>query len=258
LRQLTEHLEREGEVRDQARMASLGLPHAGDWLNALPSPSLGLHLRPEEFVTAARLRLGAPVFQTAGPCPACQEHSDAEGDHALCCAYQGERIARHNHLRDTLYKTAVSAALGPTREGRFLLPGNDRRPADLLIPHWTGGRDSALDVTVTHPLRPTVLAGAAAEPGFAAEAAYKRKMADSAEDCRREGIVFLPMAAESLGGWHPVAVQQGEKLASALARHTGEDERVASRQLWQRLGVTLQKGNTALVLNRTPAATNQH
>jgi hypothetical protein len=57
----------------------------------------------------------------------------------LCCAYQGERIARHNHLRETLYRTAVSAALGPTREGRFLLPGNDRRPADLFIPHWTGG-----------------------------------------------------------------------------------------------------------------------
>ena len=143
----------------------------------------------------------------------------------------------------------MSAALGPTREGRFLIPGNDRRPADLLIPHWTGGRDSALDVTVTHPLRPTVLAGAAAEPGYAAEAAYKRKMADSAEDCQREGILFLPMAAES---------QQGDKLASALARHTGEDERVASRQLWQRLAVTLQKGNTALVLNRTPAANNQH
>ena len=134
--------------------------------------------------------------------------------------------------------------LGPTREGRFLLPGNDRRPADLFIPHWTGGRDSALDVCVTHPLRATVLARAAAEPGYAAEEAYRRKMANSTEDCRREGIVFLPLAAESLGGWHPVAVQQGDKLASALARHTGEDEGVASRNFWQRLRVTLQKGNT--------------
>jgi hypothetical protein len=111
---------------------------------------------------------------------------------------------------------------------------------------------------VTHPLRATVLARAAAEPGYAAEAAYNKKMADSAEDCRREGIVFLPMAAESLGGWHPVAVQQGDKLASALARHKGEDERVASRQFWQRLGVKQQKGNSALILNRTPADPNQH
>jgi hypothetical protein len=112
-------------------------------------------------------------------------------------------------------------------------------------------------VTVTHPLRATVVARAPAEAGYAAEEAYKWKMTDSAEDCRREGIVFLPMAAESLGGWHPVAVQQGDKLASSLARHTGEKERVTCPQFWQRLSVTLQKGNTALILNRTPADPNQ-
>jgi sirohydrochlorin ferrochelatase len=66
-----------------------------------------------------------------------------------------------------------------------------------------------------------VLVKAAAEAGYATEAAYKKKMADSAEDCRREGIVFLPLAAESLGGWHPVAVQQVDKLASALAATRG-------------------------------------
>ena len=48
----------------------------------------------------------------------------------------------------TFYDTAVSAGLGPTREGRFLLPGADRRPADAMVPNWVGGRDAALDVTV--------------------------------------------------------------------------------------------------------------
>ncbi len=38
----------------------------------------------------------------------------------------------------------------------------------------------------------------------------------------------------------------------ALARHQGEDEREATRHLWQRLAVLLQKGNAALILNRTP------
>ncbi len=139
---------------------------------------------------------------------------------SLCCGSQGERISRHNALRDALHSVAVKAALGPTREGRFLLPGGDRRPADILIPNWTRGRDSALDVTVTHPLQQATVAGAAVTPGHAAEAAYRRKMADSAGDCDREGIQFLPLAAESLGGWHPVAVAQVEKLAVALARHT--------------------------------------
>jgi hypothetical protein len=35
--------------RDKARLASLGLAHAGDWLNVIPSPILGLHVRPQEF-----------------------------------------------------------------------------------------------------------------------------------------------------------------------------------------------------------------
>ncbi len=250
---LTNRLAAEGGVREVARLASLGLPHAGDWLHVLPSTALGLHMRPQEFVAAVKLRLGIEVYETAGPCPACQKPGDRLGDHSLCCGSQGERISRHNALRDALYATAVSAALGPTREGRFLLPGGDRRPADVFIPNWTRGRDSALDVTVTHCLQDATVAEAAVTPGHAAAEAYRRKMVASAEDCEREGIVFLPLAAESLGGWHPVAVQQVDKLAAALARHSGEEERVVTRHLWQRLAVLLQKGNSALLVNRVPS-----
>ena len=43
--------------------------------------------------------------------------------------------------------------LGSVKEGRFLLPGRDARPADLLIPRWSGGQDAALDVTVVSALQ---------------------------------------------------------------------------------------------------------
>jgi hypothetical protein len=132
------------------------------------------------------------------------------------------------------------------------------RPADVLIPNWTRGKDCALDVTVTHCLQEATVAGAAVTPGHAAEAAYRRKMADSADDCEREGIEFFPLAAESLGGWHPVAVQQVDKLAAALARHTGEDEGIGTRHLWQRLGILLQKGNASLLVNRMPTFPAPH
>ena len=55
-------------VSDIARMASLGLPHAGDWLNVIPSPALGLHLRPPEFITSVKHRLGMNIFLRRGPC----------------------------------------------------------------------------------------------------------------------------------------------------------------------------------------------
>jgi hypothetical protein len=204
-------------------------------------------------VVAVKLRLGMEVYRVAGPCPTCQRPGDQLGDHSMCCGSGGERISRHNALRDALYATAASAALGPTREGRFLLPGGDRRPADILIANWTRGKDLALDVTVTHPLQDAKVAGAAATPGYAAAEAHRRKMVATAADCEREGIEFLPLAAESLGGWHPVAVLQVDKLAVALARHTGEDEGVATRHLWQRLAILLQRGNAALLINRMPA-----
>ena len=35
-----------GIVREVARLGSLGLPHAGAWLNVVPSPTLGLHFHP--------------------------------------------------------------------------------------------------------------------------------------------------------------------------------------------------------------------
>ena len=125
----------EDEVRERARLSSLGLPHAGDWLNTPPLAALGLHLRAAEFVPALKYRLGLPVFTSEGPCPACLRFSDALGDHALCCGTGGERISRHNNLRDALFDTAVAAGLGPVKEGRFLLPGSDRRPADVRLPN---------------------------------------------------------------------------------------------------------------------------
>ena len=63
------------------------------------------------------------------------------------------------------------------KEGRALLPGTDKRPADIFIPHSAGGLDVALDVTVTHPLQDATTAGAATTAGFALNKAYDRKVA---------------------------------------------------------------------------------
>ena len=146
----------------------------------------------------------------------------------------------------------AAAALGPIKEERFLLPGEGRRPADVLIPNWDRGQDAALDVTVINPLQDATVSGAAAEAGHALTIAYNRKVRAVGEACQREGISFIPLAAESLGGWHKVAVQEVKKLAGALARQQGEEEKEAARRLFQKLSMLLQRGNSALFLNRTP------
>ena len=248
-------LSEEASVREKARLSSLSIKdsHAGDWLTVNPCPGLGLLLRPPEFVAAVRYRLGHPIFTSDGPCPACKQFSDKLGDHALNCAWQGERIARHNWLRDELFNTASAACLGPTREGRALLPGQGGKPADVFLPHWEQGKDAALDVTVVNPLQEALVDGAAQTPGHALQVANKRKLDKSWEACNQEGICFIPIAAESLGAWHKSAVAQIKKLGSAKARHTGEEESQEIARLFQRLSIALMRGNAALLNNRVPS-----
>ena len=67
-----------------------------------------------------------------------------------------------------------------------------------------------------------------------------------------QGLVFIPLAVESLGGWHEAVVGELRKLGGALARHTGQLEGEAISHLFQRLSILLVKGNAALVINRIP------
>ena len=88
--------------------------------------------------------------------------------------------------------TAASAGLAPLKEERALLPGNNRRPADIFLRHWCGGKDAALEVTITHPLKSDTRAGAALTPGHAASVTFENKMRGAAELCRAEGLAFVP------------------------------------------------------------------
>ena len=74
----------------------------------------------------------------------------------------------------------------------------------------------------------------------------------AAAACQLQGLVFLPLAVETLGGLHRVAVEQLKRLGAAVGRHQGSDERVSSRQLFQRLSLTLMRGNAALIIGRRP------
>ena len=197
-------------------------------------------------------RLGAPVYPSSGPCPACQKPSDRLGDHALACGTAGERIARHDHLRDALFQVAVSANLAPRKEENDLLPGTNARPGDVYIPKWTGGKDTALDVTVVSPLLPTRVKESAATPGHTLSVVFSEKCRITFQACAREHIRFIPLPVETLGGWHDKAADQIRKLARASARNTGREEEEAIRHLFQRLAILMIQGNASLLINRVP------
>ena len=93
------------------------------------------------------------------------------------------------------------------------------------------------------------LEAAANESGAALKKAFKRKVQDAAPD---QGSAFLPMAMETPGGFHKVALEQAKRIGAAVAGHQGIEDLVATKQLFQRLSVTWMPGNAALLMTRRP------
>ena len=99
----------------------------------VPTPSLGLHLQDSEFRFCLRYWLGVPMHSNPFPCPECRGTADIMGDHQVGCGGNGDRISRHNAIRDVLFTAAQSAALAPSKETQFSLKAS-RHPPPQLVP----------------------------------------------------------------------------------------------------------------------------
>ena len=187
-----------------------------------------------------------PLFSAEGPCPLRKQQNDVMGDHALGCAMTGDRITRHNLLRDVLFETAASAALGPVREEKNLLPG---RAAHQVTSFFDTGAVARMQPWMSPsrtPLHPLTWREQLPRQ------AVKRKVDGAAEACRDQGIVFLPLALETLGGMHRGTVQQVKRLVAALARHTGQEESTTTSHLFKRFSLNLMRGNSMMLTTRVP------
>ena len=152
------------DLHTKALANSTALPHAGDWLNVVPSKALGLHLQDWEFRLCVQYWLGLRMLEEGARCPICQGASDAFGDHQVGCGGNGDRIHRHDAIRDVLFSVAQAAALAPRKEVPSLIPGSSSRPADVYLPNWKRGQPAAIDVTVISTLQQQTQTGAANTP----------------------------------------------------------------------------------------------
>ena len=84
-----------------------------------------------------------------------------------------------------------------------------------------GMTDSALDVTVTGPLARTNARVAAAEAGSSLSKVFDRKVQRAAAACQQQGLVFLPLAVETLGGMHKVEVRTAQAPGSSRGSPSG-------------------------------------
>ena len=75
-------------------------------------------------------------------------------------------------------------------------------------------------------------------------------MRDHFNNCRAQGIFFQPLVVETFGGWDADAVKFLKKIAVQDARRWGKKDSLEIKQFFQRLSVTLQRGNAALLVDR--------
>ena len=240
-------------IRSRALALSSSLPHAGDWLSVVPSISLGLHLQDREFRCCLRYWLGTPILSNPIPCPECRGTADIFGDHQVGCGGNGDRISRHNAVRDVVFAAAQSAALAPSKETPGVVPNSMSRPADILLPNWSCGRPVALDVHIISPLQQQLVGEASFTPGHALQVGVQRKLAAHLSACRSTGTDFIPLVAETLGGLDRDTIRTVKSIGHAIADRSGSpDPSTTSRHLFGRLAIALWRGNACLWLHRRP------
>ena len=240
-------------IRDKARLKSLAADHAGAWLLAVPMPMMGLAIPAREFRVLLRHTLGLQIYSAPRTCPACNSaRLDVWGSHSVICGSGGDRISRHNSVRDALYHIAEAAAFSPILEIGHIIPGSQRRPGDITIPDWSGGLPAAIDVTVTSPLQQNTILGAATECGVAARLRQQAKDDAALGLCEAAGVSFLPVAVETFGAWGDVARATIASVARRWADRRGEDRGRAKNWIFQKLSVALQRGNASMLLSRSP------
>ena len=148
-----------------------------------------------------------------------------------------------------------------------LLPGSVERPADVLlrpslepsslkIPNFSGSQSVCLDFACTHTLQLKTRKRASVEAGFAA-ADYEESVKDAkyAEECKQQGLLFVPMVVEVYGVWGKRALPVFKFITRAVANNKNLDPTLAETYLHRACSVVLQRHNAqALLRHRNPHA----
>ena len=217
------------------------------------------------FRVALRRRLRVPVFNQEECCPCCGEQMDIWGDHCLSCCCAGDRVVRHNDVRNVVYNECRAAGLRTEKEKAGLLPPraaeeglppcrSARRPADVWQPQGPSGGQEAWDFTVGSGMSPHLLELSARSPEevIAIFEERKRLHLDTSRLCSDSGFLFCPMVLEAHGGGWSSGLRKAMVWVSVTASSIGHDSQFTySLRAAQRISCSLQRENARAVLRRT-------
>ena len=174
---------------------------------------------------------------------------DLFGDHSLCCKKSGDRITRHNNVRNLVFKLADTGLLSPELEKLGILGPTDksrRRPGDVSIKNWSLHRGLAIDVAVIHPLAASHLHSQ--EP---CESYAKTQKTDRyAPAFVNSDYDFAPVVFETSGAVN----KEGENVLKQIIRFASKREGIThtvyAARAWARLSCCVQFAAAQQILNR--------
>lgn len=226
----------------KARLLAVAAPHAGDWLKAVPSASLGLRLDNESFRVAVGFRLGSRLCSPFS-C-ACGTQMDARGLHSLACKKGSGKQSRHASVNEVVAKAFARAGVPVVKEPSSLVPGSALRPDGALIIPWSQGRCLAWDVSCPDTVAASYVAQCALRAGAAAERAALAKQQKYQQLAATH--VFTPLIFETFG---PLSIDTEATIVRLGGRLIVKAEDPRERVfLFQQLSMAVQRGNVACFL----------
>ena len=234
------------DMQDKARLLAVAEKEAGAWLEALPVPSLGLHLSSDELRIVISLRLGVPTCSEY-TC-ICNEKVGVLGTHGLQCKMSKDQLSRHHLVNDILTRALTMANVPAMLGTAGIVSEDNKQPDGMSNVPWSQGRHLIWDFTCPDTLAPSHLPATSVEVGSAAKAAQERKMVKYQSVAADH--IFVPITIETLGPMGPEAKRFLQELGRRLNNHTGKSN--SASFLRQQISMAIQKGNALAMMGSMP------
>jgi len=237
LAKMDERMEAEGSHMQRRSFLASQLPLSGEWLKAFPIPGLNLVMPNRHYVLVLRAYFGLRLYEKSTQCPVCKNGlNDEDGVHASNCNPGGAYIRRHDAMKLTVAKIAREAGYSTETEPVNLLEdGTQDRPADVLIRMFNGMKDVAIDVNVTGTMREV------GHPAIKLNSVAQTKRTKYTDRCNAVNIDFVPFIVDSIGGFHPDAVEVVKKLGNVWSANKNCTPAVGRSRVAQQISFQMKR-----------------
>ena len=229
-------------LTEKARLLAVSAEHSGDWLNAIPIPSLGLKLDNNQLRISCGLRLGT-ILCHPHKC-VCGSLVDELGTHGLSCKKSSGRYARHAHINDLIRRSLQSINVPSTLEPLGLSRDDGKRPDGMTLFPWKKGKIMVWDYTCSDTLAKSYIQAASKNAGKIAEEAESRKIGKYQKLLQNYEVI--PICVETLGPWGPNGLKLIQEIGKKIQDSTKEPR--STSFLIQSISMAVQRGNSASVM----------